>query len=52
MTPVRRGWMPMSVHATYGQPLLPELQAIRMEENLAEKVSRLNRTTTARDWPF
>jgi predicted nucleotidyltransferase component of viral defense system len=49
MTPVRRGWVPMSVHATYGEPPLPELQAIRMEENLAEKISRLNRTTTARD---
>lgn len=49
MTPVRRGWVPMSVHSTYGEPPLPELQAIRMEENLAEKISRLNRTTTARD---
>lgn len=49
MTPVRRGWAPMSVHTTYGYPPLPELQVIRMEENLAEKISRLNRTTTARD---
>ena len=49
MNPVRRGWVPMSVHSTYGDPPLPELQAIRMEENLAEKISRLNRTTTARD---
>jgi predicted nucleotidyltransferase component of viral defense system len=49
ISPVRRGWVAMSVHATYGDPPLPELQAIRMEENLAEKISRLNRTTTARD---
>jgi predicted nucleotidyltransferase component of viral defense system len=49
MCPVRRGWVAMGVHAAYGDPPLPELQAIRMEENLAEKISRLNRTTTARD---
>ena len=49
MSPVRRGSVPMSVHATYGDPPLPELQAIRMGENLAERISRLNRTTTARD---
>jgi hypothetical protein len=49
MSPVRRGWVPMSVHATYGEPPLPKLQTIRVEENLAEKISRLNRTTTARD---
>lgn len=49
MNPVRRGWVAMRVHATYGDPPLPELQAVRMEENLAEKISRLNRTTTARD---
>lgn len=49
MRPVRRGWISMPVHTTYGDPPLPELQAIRMEENLAEKISRLNRTTTARD---
>jgi hypothetical protein len=39
----------MPVHATYGSPGLPELQVIRLEENIAEKISRLNRTTTARD---
>lgn len=39
----------MRVHATYGEPALPELQVIRLEENIAEKISRLNRTTTARD---
>lgn len=39
----------MPVHATYGTRPLPALQAVRLEENLAEKISRLNRTTTARD---
>jgi len=49
LAPVRRGWVPMPVHVTYGTPGLPELQVIRLEENIAEKISRLNRTTTARD---
>lgn len=49
MDPVHRGWVPLPVHQSYGKPALPALQAIRMEENLAEKISRLNRTTTARD---
>jgi predicted nucleotidyltransferase component of viral defense system len=49
LDPVRRGWVPMDVHAFYGDPPLPNLQTIRLEENLAEKISRLNRTTTARD---
>lgn len=39
----------MPVHGTYGEPALPELQVVRVEENIAEKISRLNRTTTARD---
>jgi predicted nucleotidyltransferase component of viral defense system len=49
LDPVRRGWVTMPVHATYGSRPLPALQVVRMEENLAEKISRLNRTTTARD---
>lgn len=49
LPPVRRGWIPMPVHATYGDPALPQLQVVRLEENIAEKISRLNRTTTARD---
>lgn len=48
LPPSRRGWVSMPVHGTYGNPPLPELQVIRLEENIAEKVSRLNRTTTAR----
>lgn len=49
LNPVRRGWVPMPVHATYGDPPLPLLPTVRLEENIAEKISRLNRTTTARD---
>jgi predicted nucleotidyltransferase component of viral defense system len=49
LTPQRRGWVPMPIHATYGDPLLPQLQVVRLEENLAEKIARLNRTTPARD---
>lgn len=49
LPPVRRGWQPLPVHARYGPPALPELQIVRLEENLAEKVARLNRATPARD---
>lgn len=49
LDPVYRGWVPLEVHSVYGDPPLPNLQTIRLEENLAEKISRLNRTTTARD---
>lgn len=49
LPPVRRGWRPMRIHERYGSPGLPELQVIRLEENVAEKIARLNRTTPARD---
>lgn len=49
LDPIRRGWQPMDIHAQYGSPPLPELQVIRLEENLAEKIARLNRATPARD---
>ncbi|GAB3633029.1 nucleotidyl transferase AbiEii/AbiGii toxin family protein [Microbacterium shaanxiense] len=49
LPPVRRGWQSLPVHAQYGQPALPELQIVRLEENIAEKVARLNRATPARD---
>jgi hypothetical protein len=39
----------MDIHGQYGDPPLPELPVVRMEENLAEKIARLNRATTARD---
>ena len=44
-----RGWIPLPVHDTYGDPPLPVLPVVRLEENLAEKISRLNRSTPARD---
>ncbi len=48
LEPVRRGWVSLSVHAQYGFNLL-EIATVRLEENIAEKIARLNRTTTARD---
>lgn len=49
LAPITRGWQPLPVHAQYGLPPLPELQVIRLEENIAEKIARLNRATPARD---
>jgi predicted nucleotidyltransferase component of viral defense system len=49
LPPAHRGWVPLPIHQQYGDPPLPELQLVRLEENLAEKIARLNRTTTARD---
>lgn len=49
LEPTTRGWQSLPVHAQYGQPPLPELQVVRLEENIAEKIARLNRATPARD---
>jgi len=49
MLPVQKEWIPMPIHATYGEPKLPQLKTIRLEENIAEKIARLNRVTPARD---
>ena len=49
LPPVQRGWLPLPIHAQYGSPPLPEIQIVALAENLAEKIARLNRTTTARD---
>jgi predicted nucleotidyltransferase component of viral defense system len=49
LRPQRRSWVPMTVHAAYGDPPLPQLPVVRLEENIAEKIARLNRTTPARD---
>lgn len=38
----------MRIHEAYGGPL-PKITTVRLEENVAEKIARLNRTTTARD---
>lgn len=38
----------MPIHDRYGGPL-PTIKTVRLEENIAEKIARLNRTTAARD---
>ena len=48
LEPVEKGWVSMPVHAVYSGPL-PLLPVVRLEENLAEKIARLNRVTPARD---
>lgn len=48
LAPVEAGWVPMPIHERYGGPL-PKIRTVRLEENVAEKIARLNRTTTARD---
>lgn len=48
LDPVDRSWVPMPIHAQYAEPL-PAIKTVRLEENIAEKIARLNRTTTARD---
>ncbi|MCL2654341.1 MAG: nucleotidyl transferase AbiEii/AbiGii toxin family protein [Coriobacteriia bacterium] len=49
LDPIKRGWAPMEIHKQYGNPPLPEIQVVRIEENIAEKIARLNRSTPARD---
>ena len=49
LPPIRRGWVPLDVHMQYGDPPLPELSIVQLEENVAEKIARLNRATIARD---
>ena len=48
LKPMQRSWVAMPIHAQYGFEL-PQINTVRLEENLAEKIARLNRTTTARD---
>jgi predicted nucleotidyltransferase component of viral defense system len=43
-----RSWVHLPVHEFYGQEL-PNLNVIQIEENIAEKIARLNRVTPARD---
>jgi hypothetical protein len=47
--PVEKEWVTMPIHETYGEPKLPRLLTMRLEENIAEKIARLNRVTPARD---
>ena len=49
LPPITHGWRSLPIHSAYGEPALPELNIIRLEENIAEKISRLNRATPARD---
>jgi predicted nucleotidyltransferase component of viral defense system len=49
LPPVTRTWVPMPIHRQYGEPALPALYVVRLEENIAEKIARLNRQTPARD---
>lgn len=48
LEPVCKSWVPLPIHGQYGF-VLPEIATVRIEENIAEKIARLNRTTTARD---
>lgn len=48
LEPIRCGWIPMSMHSRYGGSL-PKIKTVRLEENISEKIARLNRITTARD---
>lgn len=48
LEPVEASWVPMPIHERYGGGL-PMLKTVRLEENIAEKIARLNRTTAARD---
>lgn len=48
LEPQYRDWQPLPIHGRYGGPL-PRLPVVRLEENMAEKMARLNRRTYARD---
>ncbi|MCI8425106.1 MAG: nucleotidyl transferase AbiEii/AbiGii toxin family protein [Adlercreutzia sp.] len=48
LAPVQAAWVPMAIHKQYEFDL-PTIGTIRLEENIAEKIARLNRTTAARD---
>jgi predicted nucleotidyltransferase component of viral defense system len=48
LAPIRRPWASLPIHALYDGPL-PELFLVCLEENMAEKIARLNRRTPARD---
>lgn len=48
LEPVTRSIVALPIHKQYGFEL-PRIHTIRLEENMAEKIARLNRTSTARD---
>ena len=49
LAPTKKEWVSLPIHSTYGEPRLPEITTIRIEENIAEKIARLNRVSPARD---
>lgn len=48
LEPVTKTIVPLPIHRQYGFDL-PQIHTVRLEENMAEKIARLNRTSTARD---
>ncbi len=48
LTPVPLQFVPTPIHRTYEFDL-PNVPTVRLEENLAEKIARLNRVSAARD---
>ena len=48
LPPMRREIVKLPIHDQYGS-VLPAINTVRLEENIAEKIARLNRTNTARD---
>lgn len=48
LSPVYREFQDLPIHKQYGLRL-PKIKTVRLEENMAEKIARLNRTSTARD---
>lgn len=48
LTPKCKDIVPMQIHKQYGFTV-PAINTICLEENMAEKIARLNRTSTARD---
>ena len=48
LEPVYRSFSELPIHKQYGLDL-PKIKMVRLEENMAEKIARLNRTNTARD---
>ena len=48
LSPVHRDFQNLPIHKQYGMTL-PQIKTVRLEENMAEKIARLNRTSTARD---
>lgn len=48
LKPVTSPFVSLPIHKQYGFEL-PLIHTVRLEENMAEKIARLNRTSTARD---